>query len=54
MEFQIVVSEILRRLPDYQIGDGADPYPSIGIVNGWVGLPVTFRPGAREAPKFTP
>jgi cytochrome P450 len=48
-EFRIVVEEVLRRLPDYAIDTAAaEPYPSIGIVNGWVTLPATFTPGPRE------
>ncbi|PPJ25808.1 cytochrome P450 [Nocardia nova] len=45
-EARIVIEEILRRMPDYVVGD-AEPYPSIGVVNGFIKLPITFTPGAR-------
>ena len=49
-EFQIVLEEVLRRLPDYTIDTAAaQPYPSIGIVNGWISLPATFTPGPRQS-----
>ncbi|WP_368854162.1 cytochrome P450 [Nocardia nova] len=34
-EARIVIEEMLRRMPDYVVGD-AEPYPSIGVVNGFV------------------
>jgi cytochrome P450 len=53
-EFQIVVTEILRRLPDYEIDHAtARRYPSIGVVNGWISLPATFTPTAREGSYFS-
>lgn len=50
VEFAVMLEEILRRLPDYEIGDGAQRYRSIAVVNGWVNLPATFTPGPRENP----
>jgi cytochrome P450 len=47
-EFKVMLEEVLRRLPDFTIREGAQRYPSIAIVNGWVTLPATFTPGARE------
>lgn len=48
LEFRVVLEEILRRMPDYRISEGAQPFRSIGVVNGWVDLPATFTPGVRE------
>jgi cytochrome P450 len=48
-QFKIIVSEVLRRLPDYQVvPDGAKRYQRVGEVNGWATLPVVFTPGQRE------
>ena len=47
-EFRIVMEELLRRIPEFTIGESAEPYSSIGVVNGWVSLPASFPPGARE------
>jgi cytochrome P450 len=47
-EFKVMLEEVLRRLPDFVIGEGAERYSSIAIVNGWVTLPATFTPGKRE------
>ncbi len=43
---QIIISEVLRRMPDYRVAEsGAERYPSIGVINGWISIPVTFTPG---------
>ncbi len=48
-EYKIIVAEVLRRLPDYQVVPGqARQYKRIGTVNGWEVVPVTFTPGVRE------
>ncbi len=53
LEFGILLREVLRRMPDYQIDLArAQRYESIGIVNGWVGLPARFTPGARVGSSF--
>ncbi len=44
-EARIVLEEVLRRMPDYVVGV-TQPYPSIGVVNGFIGLPVTFTPAS--------
>lgn len=42
------VGEVLRRLPDYTVDDDAVVgYPTIGVVNGYVNMPVTFTPSAK-------
>ncbi|MGE0387412.1 MAG: cytochrome P450 [Gammaproteobacteria bacterium] len=44
-EFSIAIEQVLRRMPDYRLADGAEHYRSIGIVNGWHRLPASFTPG---------
>ena len=45
-EFEIMVREVLRRMPDYTIDVSAThPYPSIGVINGIISMPATFTPG---------
>ncbi|WP_238006545.1 cytochrome P450 [Dactylosporangium sp. AC04546] len=44
-EFAVVVREVLRRMPDYTLVDGAVPYSNIGTVNGWHRLPARFTRG---------
>jgi cytochrome P450 len=47
--FKTVVSEILRRIPDYHVvAAEAHRYERIGTVNGWEQMPITFTPGSRE------
>lgn len=48
LEFEVVLSTILRRMPDFQV-DAANSakYDNIGIVDGWIKLPGTFTPGKR-------
>ena len=43
-EFAVVVREVLRRMPDYTLADGAVRYATIGTVNGWHRLPARFTP----------
>jgi cytochrome P450 len=49
-EMITMLREVLTRLPDFRLGEGATRYPSIGIVNGWIEMPATFTPGARKFP----
>jgi cytochrome P450 len=46
-EFTIVIGQVLRRIPDYELTDGAVRYESIGVVNGWHHLPARFSPAAK-------
>ena len=42
-ELRIVLEEFLRRIPDYDLVDDELVAPStIGIVNGWMSVPITF------------
>jgi cytochrome P450 len=46
--WRIVVEQVLRRMPDYELDlSAAERYPSIGITNGWKYTPVTFTPGSK-------
>ncbi len=48
MMFQAMISEVLKRMPDYTlIEEGLRPYPSIGGVNGWINIPARFTPGKK-------
>ncbi|MFD0598597.1 hypothetical protein ACFQZ4_45155 [Catellatospora coxensis] len=41
----VMLDEILRRIPDYVIDEqAAERYPSIGAINGYIGMPSTFTP----------
>lgn len=44
-EFRVMMREILARMPDYKLIDGAERYPSFGAMQGWVKLPAAFTPG---------
>ena len=46
-EFGVVVREVLVRIPDYSLADGAVRYLNIGTANGWHRLPARFTPGKR-------
>ncbi|MFB1298559.1 cytochrome P450 [Mycobacterium sp. pW049] len=51
--FGVMLSEVLRRIPDYVIDrDRAEPYGDIATVNGWKSQPVTFTPGPVEDAPF--
>lgn len=53
LEFQVVVGEVLRRMPDYQLIEGrAQRYPTVGQINGYVTMPARFTPGPRIGPDF--
>jgi len=46
--FQVMVSEVLTRMPDYRvIEEEAEPYHTIAKVNGWIRIPATFTPGPK-------
>jgi cytochrome P450 len=49
LETRIMLTEILRRLPDYRVvPGGAHRYGAIGTINGWIKIPVTFTPGKKR------
>ena len=46
--FQVMVTEVLNRLPDYRvIEQDCVPYPSVSKVNGWIHIPAVFTPGKK-------
>lgn len=44
---RLAAGEVLRRMPDYSLGDGGTRYLNIGTINGWHRLPARFTPGRR-------
>ncbi|MGP3953883.1 cytochrome P450 [Streptomyces sp. 7N604] len=53
-DFEVVVTEVLRRLPDYRLIEGAaERYPTVGQINGYVKMPARFTPGPRTGPDVT-
>ncbi|MFI9402159.1 cytochrome P450 [Nocardia sp. NPDC052316] len=46
MDFEVVIGEVLRRMPDYRI-TAAEKYPTVGQINGFVRMPARFTPGPR-------
>ena len=45
-ESTIVVEEILRRMPDYEVRESeAEKFPSVGITNSYLSMPARFTPG---------
>lgn len=47
-EMVILLSEVLKRMPDYKIDrDKVVAYPTIPLVNGYIAMPATFTPGKR-------
>lgn len=46
--FEEMMDQVLTRIPDYKIDiTKAQRYTSIGTINGWVDMPVTFKPGPK-------
>lgn len=49
VELRLILTEILRRMPDYVIDrDQAQPFESIAFTHGWHSLPARFTPGVRS------
>ncbi|MFJ3933927.1 cytochrome P450 [Streptomyces sp. NPDC090029] len=52
MDFEVVIGEVLRRLPDYHLVEGeAERYSTVGQINGYVKMPARFTPGPRNGPR---
>jgi cytochrome P450 len=50
IEFAEMLTQILRRIPDYELDlDAVVEYPNWATIGGWAKLPATFTPGPREA-----
>ena len=46
LQFEIMVEAALARIPNYEVNEAdMERYSSIGAVNGWGKMPVTFTPG---------
>jgi len=55
VEAEVMLGEILRRIPDYEIDpDGYAPYAPNVMMNGVLRMPVTFTPGPRTGPATRP
>jgi cytochrome P450 len=53
VSWQVMVTSILTRLPDYRVDwDACRRFPTIGVINGWIGTPATFTPGPRVGAKL--
>ena len=51
MQFKAMLTEVLRRLPDYRcVQEGADRYETTGVINGWNHLPAVFTSGEPLGP----
>jgi cytochrome P450 len=48
IEMRVLLDELLRRIPDFELQDGADVEWSKGQVQGVVKVPITYPPGKRE------
>ncbi|SCW90685.1 Cytochrome P450 [Sphingobium faniae] len=47
-EVGIIVRGVLKRLPDYQVDhDREERFPSMGMTNGWLTMPIRFTPGKK-------
>jgi cytochrome P450 len=54
-EAEVMVGDVLGRLPDYEVDEGAfRPYPGNVVMTGVVSMPVTFSPGERVGPSAPP
>jgi cytochrome P450 len=53
IDFEVVVGQVLDRLPGYLLVDNAAVrYPTVGQINGFVTMPAQFAPGPRKGPRF--
>ncbi|MER6531771.1 cytochrome P450 [Streptomyces sp. NPDC001508] len=51
MDFEVMVSEVLARMPCYRLLPGqAERYPTLGQVNGFIRMPARFTAGPRIGP----
>jgi cytochrome P450 len=49
-EFQVMMTEILTRMPDYKLDRSKlEHYPDISTANGYISLPATFTPGKHSS-----
>lgn len=50
---EVMIAEVLRRIPDYRIRGPVSRYATIGIIHGIEALPVEFSPADRSLPVGT-
>jgi hypothetical protein len=50
INFQVLVREVLDRIPDYQVSGPPQHYDGNPLLDGLVTLPVTFTPASRLGP----
>jgi cytochrome P450 len=48
IELRVLLDELLRRIPDFELEEGAETEWSKGQVQGVVKVPIRFTPGQRE------
>jgi cytochrome P450 len=49
VEFEVMLARFLSRIPEYDVDFGsARRYPSLGWINGFITLPITFEPGKKR------
>jgi cytochrome P450 len=50
-EWKVMVSQVLKRMPDFVVDDDAVvPVPDVSLTGGFISMPVTFTPGPRIGP----
>lgn len=48
LEFEVILSTVLRRMPDFRVDlDAVESFANVGVVAGYVKVPATFTPGTR-------
>lgn len=48
LEFEVILSTVLRRLPDFAVDvDAVKTFDNVGVVAGYRSVPASFTPGAR-------
>jgi cytochrome P450 len=46
--FEEMMDQVLNRIPDYRIDySQAKRYTSVGTINGWINMPISFPPGPK-------
>jgi len=51
MEIRVMLEEIFRRIPDFQlVKSGLVFAPDVAVIYGYKAVPITFTPGRREGP----
>jgi cytochrome P450 len=48
--FTTMLEQVVHRLGDFELLDGAERYPSTGAFSGYISVPIRFQPGPRLRP----